>query len=238
MPLLLFIVFASLGVLVGTVVGFASALVAMPLLVLVLPPELAIPAFTGLTLFMNLVVVVETRRAITWRPIGLLIAAGVLGTVLGAWSLARLSPEALRFTVSVVTIGFGLLFLLRLPVRLPQAPIVDAGLGLLSGWLGGCIAQSGPPVVFLALARGWHKDTFRGNLMAYFFVLSAAAVLAYAWLGRITPTALLYCAAALVPAFLMSLLGVWIKNRINDATFRTVVLVVIILVGVVGLVRR
>ncbi len=235
--LLLFTLIASLGVLVGAVVGFASALVAMPLLFLMLPPDLAVVAFSLLTLFMNLVVVVETRRVIAWRSIALLTAAGVVGTLPGAWALAHLHAGTLRLIVGGITLSFGLLFLLR-PPRLPEHPALDTGLGLVSGWLNGCIGQSGPPVVFLALARGWSKDAFRGNLMAYFFILNIVSVAAYTQLRLITPTALLYGAAALVPAFLASLLGIWLKNRIDEKTFRTVALVTIICVGLVGLIRR
>lgn len=234
MNMLLFSLFSSLGILVGTVVGFASALVAVPLITLFLPPREVVPAFTVLTLFTNFVVVYEARRHIIWDRVSILMLAGVAGTLLGAWSLAHLPTGALRLLVGAVTLAFGLLFLLKVPIRLTEGKTIEVGLGLLSGWLGGCIAQSGPPVVFLALARGWAKDAFRGNLMAYFCVLNLVALLAYWRLHLLTVTSFTFSAAALVPALLMSALGIWVKDRVNETRFRMTVLIIVILVGLAG----
>ena len=227
---------ASLGVLVGTVVGFAGALLAIPFITLFLPPKVAVPAFTVLTLVSNFVVVYEARRHLYWDRVTLLTLAGVVGTMIGAWSLAHLPTGAIHLIVSAVTLLFGLLFLVKAPIRLGEGKSIEASLGLLSGWLGGCITQSGPPVVFLALARGWAKDAFRSNLMAYFFILNIIAVLSYWQLHLITPHCLTFSAAALCPALLMSALGLWIKDRVNERIFRLAVLIIIILVGLAGLV--
>ncbi len=220
--------------LVGTVVGFATALVAVPLITLFIAPQVAVPAFTILTLFTNFVVIYEARKHIYWNRVTVLTLAGVVGTLLGAWSLAHLPTGALRIIVGTVTLTFGLLFLLKIPIRLTNGKPIEVLLGLLSGWLGGCIAQSGPPVVFLALARGWAKEAFRANLMAYFFVLNLIGLLAYWRLHLLTQTSVTLSAAALLPALLMSALGLWIKDRVNEVRFRFIVLMIVILVGLAG----
>ncbi len=66
-------------------------------------------------------------------------------------------------------------------------------------------------MVFLALARGWAKDTFRANLMAYFFVLNLISILAYWQLKLLTPASITLAAAALLPALLIALLGFRIR---------------------------
>jgi len=237
MEILLFSIIASLGALVGAVAGFASALVAVPLLTLFLPPKVAVPAFTLVTLLINLMVTYEARRHLIWNRITVLMLAGTVGTLVGAYSLAHLPTGAIRLIVSVVTLGFGLLFLMKVPIRLSEGKSVEVVLGLMSGWLGGCVSQSGPPVVFLALARGWAKDAFRGNLMAYFFVINIISVIAYWRFNLLTKTSITYSIFALFPALLMSVIGIWIKNRVNEATFRVTVLITIIVVGVAGLIQ-
>lgn len=234
--MLLFSLFTSLGVMVGAVVGFAGALVAVPFITLFLPPKVAVPAFSLVTLVMNIAVIYEARRHLCWSRITVLTLAGAVGTLVGALSLAHLPAGLIRIIVSAVTLGFGLLFLMRTPIRLSGGKFIEAALGLLSGWLGGCIAQSGPPVVFLALARGWKKDAFRANLTAYFFVLNAIAVLAYWQLNLFSTAGLKLSAVAVVPALLVLALGLRIKNRVNEATFRVIVLTIIILVGLSGLI--
>ena len=123
-------------------------------------------------------------------------------------------------------------------VMLGQHKGIEVGLGLLSGWLGGCVAQSGPPVVFLALARGWEKDAFRANLMAYFLALNVVALLAYWRLDLLTRPGMTLSLAALPSALLAVALGLWIKRRVDETAFRRIVLVVVILVGLAGLLLR
>ncbi len=236
--IILFSVFTSLGVLVGSVVGFAGALVAVPFILIFIAPKIAVPAYSLVTLLTNLVVVYEARHHLDWRRISLLSIAGVMGTLAGAWSLAYLHTGIIRLIVSAVTLTFGLLFLAKVPIRLPEGWSIETALGLLSGWLGGIISQGGPPAVFLALARGWSKEAFRVNLMAYFFIINTVSVLAYWYYGLFTSTGVRFCAAAFIPVLLMATLGIWIKNRVDERLFRTVVLILIVLVGLAGFIPR
>jgi uncharacterized membrane protein YfcA len=235
-PTLLFILISCGGVFVGAVVGFAAALVAVPFLILVLSPKLAVPAFTLLTLASNLVVAIEGRRHLVWGTVGWLMAGGLAGTLVGAWALKMLPVDLVRLVVSGVTLLFGLLFLAKVPLRLREHPAVDLGTGLLSGWLGGCISQSGPPMVVYALARGWAKEAFRANLMAYFFVMNLFALGAYWQFGLLSARCVTLAALAVVPALAVSWVGLLVKNRISERHFRLAVLVIILLVGVAGVV--
>jgi len=232
----LFALFTSLSALVSAVVGFAGALVAVPFITLFLPPKVAVPAFTMVILVMQIAVIYEGRRHLCWSRITVLTLAGVAGTLVGAFSLAHLPSGTIRIIVSAVTLGFGLLFLMKTPIRFSGGKFIEAAFGLLSGWLGGCIAQSGPPVVFLALAQGWKKEAFRANLTAYFLVLNIIACLAYWKLDLFSTKGLKLSAVALVPALLMLGLGLRIKNRVNETAFRSIVLAIIILVGLAGLI--
>ncbi len=90
MTTMLFMLFSALGVLVGSIIGFAGALVAIPFITLVLAPQTAVPAYSLLTLVMNLVIVIEARRHLELKGLTALMLAGVGGTLVGAWSLAHL----------------------------------------------------------------------------------------------------------------------------------------------------
>ena len=235
--LILFSLVSTLGALVGTIMGFASALVAMPLLVLFMPPQIAVPAFTLLTLVTNLVVVIEGRRHLRWPHVAWLIAGGAVGTVIGSLSLAGLPTRAIRLIIGASTVAFGLVFLRRAAISIRASRGAEVGIGLFSGWLGGCIGQAGPPFVVYALARGWEKEPFRVNSMAYFAPMNAMAMLSYWQLQLLSPRTFTLTLAALLPALLASALGLWIKTRVNEATFRRLAIGLILLVGLAGLVQ-
>ncbi|MEP0841517.1 MAG: sulfite exporter TauE/SafE family protein [Phycisphaerae bacterium] len=234
---LLFVVITCLGVLVQSFAGFAGALCVVPLFAILLPLKEAIPAYSLVVLVINLWLVFETRRHLEPDKLGKLLLGGVLGIPVGALSLKHLPVEVLSLAVSLVTCAFAVLFLLNVRFRLADKPRTQIGVGLASGFLGGCIAQAGPPVVFYGLARNWEKDTFRTTLLAYFTCLCAELILIYAWLGMYATRNLRAAATAAVPAFVTACCGVALKNRVSETLFRQMTLVVVLAVGVVSLSR-
>ena len=232
---ILFSLVSGLGVLVGTVMGFASALIAVPLLVLFMPPQTAVPAFTILTLFSHLVVIIEGRRHLRWNHVAWLIAGGVVGTVVGSLSLASLPTRAVRLIIGASTVAFGLFFLRKAAASIRASRGAEVGIGLFSGWLGGCIGQAGPPFIMYALARGWEKEPFRVNSMAYFTPLNVVAILSYWQLHLLSARTFTLTLAALLPVLLASVCGLWIKGRVNETTFRKLAIGLILLVGLAGL---
>lgn len=238
MDYLLFSLATSLGVLVATVMGFAGALIAVPIISLFLLPQVGVPAYTLLATISNLVVIIEGWRHIRWTGITWLTIGGIAGTLAGTWSLAHFPARQIQIGVGVMTLLFGLAFLRGVVFRLREGRDVEIGIGALSGWLGGCISQGGPPMVFFALARGWAKDAFRCNLMAFFTLLHVVALGSYWHLGMMTKQSVSLALVAVIPGILASFAGLWLKNRVDETRFRTAVLVTILVVGTVALFPR
>jgi uncharacterized membrane protein YfcA len=97
--------------------------------------------------------------------------------------------------------------------------------------------EAGPPVVVYALSREWPKDTFRNSLLAYLLCLAATAAVSYTSLGMVNSHLLSLSATGLLPALAARHLGVWPKGRINESTFRLVVFITVIAVGVIRLMK-
>ena len=232
-----FAVIASMGVLVQSTVGFAGSLVAVPLFALFMSPREAVPAYCFTALAVNLFLVREGRRHVEWRSVRSLLLGGLPGVPIGAYALKHLPIHFIGATISVITLLFGILFLARVRVRFPVHPLTEPAIGLLSGVLGGGISASGPPVVVYGLAREWAKDVFRSSLLAYFLCLASAAAVSYTALGMVNSRLLLLSAAGLLPALAAAHLGVWLKQRTNQRTFRLAVLATVIAVGATGLLK-
>ncbi len=236
--LIAFALIASLGMLVQSTVGFAGSLLAVPLFALLMSPREAVPAYAILLLSVNSFLVWEDRRHIDGRPVRRLLLGGLPGVPIGALALKYLPAAWIGAAISAVTLVFGLLFLARVRIRFPDHPATEPLIGLLSGILGGGISESGPPVVVYGLARGWSKDVFRSSLLAYFLCLSALGACCYVAYGMMSGSMLLLALAAFVPAFAASRVGVRLKDRINERTFRLTVLVTILVVSGCGLLKH
>ena len=166
-----------------SLVGFGDALLAMPLLVLLLGLETAVP-LVGLVA----VAIAVTLLALTWRSLDLrsltpLLVASVAGVPLGVVLLKSLEGEWLIDLLGVVLVFFGVLRLIgpRLPtVRHPAAALV---LGFLCGLFGGAYNVSGPFAVLYGGLRGWGPQVFRANLQGFFIVTSLAIALSQGLAG-------------------------------------------------------
>lgn len=235
---IVFALIASLGLLVESTVGFAGALLAIPLFALVMPPYEAVPTYALVTLSVNSFTVWEARHHIEVRPVRRMLLGGLPGVPLGAMALKYLPAAWIGTAISLITLGFGLLLLARVRVRFPEHRATEAAIGLLSGMLGGSISSPGPPVVLYALARQWTKDVFRSSLMAYFLCLAATGVACYLAYGMVTQQTLVLSLAALLPGFVASRIGTRLKHRINERTFRGIVLSIILLVGTCGPIKH
>ncbi|OGV65482.1 MAG: hypothetical protein A3K19_10360 [Lentisphaerae bacterium RIFOXYB12_FULL_65_16] len=236
--LVLFCLICSLGMCVQSFVGFAGSLVAVPLFSLFISPKVAVPTYNLVMLVVNLVLVLETRQHVDWRRVGRLLIGGLVGIPIGAYGLKHLPVHVIGLIISVVTLTFAILFMFKVKVRLHENRPTELGIGLLSGWLGGAISESGPPVVVYGLARGWDKNTFRSTLITYFFFLCIMANVSFLYLGLLSWQSARYASAAVLPTLAAAIIGIWLKNRVNETFFRQAVLTVIVIVALLGLLRH
>jgi uncharacterized membrane protein YfcA len=104
--------------------------------------------------------------------------------------------------------------------------------GVLSGVLRASTSMGGPPAVLYLLGREREMEEFRSTLLAFFLPSSLLAAIGLAIAGRVTPEVLGISGVAL-PALALGLLaGVWLRARVNEALFRTLVLLVLVLTSI------
>ncbi len=200
--------------------GFGDALLAMPLLLLFLDPEVATPliALTGMVI--SVLIAARTWRRIAWGSAGRLVLAAALGVPLGALSLRVLPAEAIRLVLAGVLVAYGLWGLLgREPVR-PVGEGWSWVLGFASGWLGGAVTTPGPPVVVYAALRRWEPDRIRGTLQAFFLPVGLVMVASHGAMGLWSPAVFRLFAWAVGPVVLATLLGEAASRRVPAARFR------------------
>lgn len=234
---LLFTLIACLGMLVQAFAGFAGSLFAIPLFALFISPKLAVPAYNVVMIAVNLVLVYEARSHINWKRIFRMSIGGIVGIPFGAYCLANLPVVYIKLGISILTLIFGILFLLNIKFKLKENFTVQTSCGLLSGFMGGAISESGPPVVLLGLSLGWGKDVFRATLLAYFTILSIVAVISYLYLGLLNSYSIKFSLIAVIPVLLTAIAGIALKNKVPETLFRKLILAIVIVVGVIGIVN-
>ena len=235
------ILFSSIvfvGLFIQSFIGFGSALFAIPLLALIFEPRVTVPAFQLIVICVNIYLVIETYKHVLWKQLVLLIAGGLIGIPIGAYGLKSLPHHVMGLIIACITIVFGFLFLLQVQIRIGNHAANRIGIGFLSGLFGGSIGQPGPPIVIYGLSRRWGKDAFRATLITFFLFLSSISVISYITLGMFTRDNLLTAAVGVPSGFLASYVGILLKNKTKDTTYRYGVLIVIIAIKIIKIIQN
>ncbi len=235
---LIFALIVSVGMLVQSFTGFAGSLLSLPLFVIYLNVREAVPAFALLQVLLNLILIAEAHRHVQWRLVGWLLVGGLAGVPIGAYGLATLPTGWIGLAVSILTLGFGILFLINFNIRIRPTLPNQVITGFLSGLLGGMISTSGPPVTIYAVAQRWDKNIFRSTLLAFFFALNVVGAASYFWIGLITEPVINSFLVAVLPGSLATVAGLALHRLVSPGLFRVVVIVLLILMGLLGLVRH
>lgn len=158
--------------------GFGTALVAVPALVLILPPSDAVPLAMALDMCVGLLLLRSViRTGISWKPVRLLIIAAFLSMPFGAWILHVVPPRLAYLSIAVIV--FVSTSFLALGFRATRNPGILTTLlaGSLSGLLGGAFGMTGPPVILFFFSSPMAKEISRATMMAYFILTTAAYLL-------------------------------------------------------------
>lgn len=221
-----------LAAFVQGVTGFGSALVAMPLVALLLGVQSASPLVALLSLATNLALLVPARRRLPWRRVAPLLAGSLAGIPFGVLFLARADPRLARAALGAALVASGLL-LLRLR-RLPtggDGAGAALGTGAVAGLLGGAFNASGPPAILYAASRPWAKEETHAVLQLYFLSSNVVIVAAHALAGLTTGDVVLTAAAAL-PALAAGAVAGWaVHCRVSEERFRRLVQLALVAAG-------
>ena len=223
--------------LVRATVGFGDALLAMPLLALFLPLQVASP-LVGLTgLVLGTVILIEHHGAVDWRAARHLLIGAALGVPGGVLLLRVVPARPIEICLGIVLVGYGLfgLFGPRAPRDLLPGAAAGVATGLFSGVLGGAINTSGPPVVIYTAARAWPPATTRATLQGYFLPSGILIAISHGLGGLWTDRVWVAFAASVPSLGLALLLGGRLRRRLAPERFRGAVHLLLVAMGLLTL---
>ncbi len=228
------IIFA--GTFVQSTFGFGHALVAMPLLSLLVSIEIAIPLVALVSTTVAATVVARDWRQVQFRSLPLTLFA-LAGIPIGLFWLREAPESLLKGILAVILIGFAC-FSLFTPRTLTLSSDFYAPIfGFLAGMLGGAYNTGGPPVVVYGTLRAWSKDQFRATMQAFFVPLGGCVLVGHFLIGLWTPRVLLFYVLSLPVAAIANLLGRWFHAVLSPAKFRHVIYGLVLLLGAMLLVQ-
>jgi len=225
--------------LVRSTLGFGEALVAVPLLALLIPIDVAAPLAVLLSILIAAIVVAQDWRHIHLRSSLWLLIPTFAGIPLGVLLLRSPHPVAVKAALAVMILLFSISSLAgqALPELKSDNHLALLLCGFLAGVFGGAYGMNGPPLVIYGTMRRWSPQQFRATLQAYFLPASIAAMAGFGISGLWTPAVTHFFLISLPAVILATFLGRFLSLRLRGDLFLKTVHICLMLVGAALLVQ-
>lgn len=219
--------------------GFGESLIAVPLLALLMPLDVAVPLSVFISITIAAFVVVQDHKKIHFKSAANLTIYACIGIPVGLWLLTHVPELAVKLGLGLLIIAFAIYLLSG--TKLTELKDDNRwwlfSCGLLSGILGGAYGINGPPLVIYGAKRRWSAQHFRATLQAYFLVASTAGIIGY-WVNGLLSQSLLkyylWSLPALLPAIII---GRKINSALHGDKFFKYSYIVLMLLGVLLIVN-
>lgn len=230
--LVLLIIFATS--VVQSVAGFGFALLAVPLMVVVIDLQSAVIISSFVGTLSNLLQSWQLRNNIDRNLTKRFLLATVIGAPAGLLLFIYANQSALKIVLGI-SILFGVFVLSRGLELQHISSWLDWVMGALSGVLLMATSTNGPPLVFVLQARKIDPVTFRATLNMVFLVSGAFGLVMFGVAGEILRSDANMAAVA-VPAMASGVsLGVVIRKYVQQELFKKIVLILLTVGGVSSL---
>ncbi len=228
-----------IATLIRSVFGFGEALIAVPLLALRIPVNVAAPLAVLVSITVAGVIVAQDWRKIHLRSTGWLVLPTVFGIPLGLLLLTSGNHRLVKAALAVVIMAFSAYALVgRKP---PQLHSDSRGwlliFGFIAGVLGGAYGMNGPPLAIYGAMRRWSAQHFRATLQGYFLPASIIGMAGYWLAGLWVPAVTRYYLMSLPLTLAAIVLGRSINRRLHGDAFLTYVHAGLVVIGAVLLLQ-
>ena len=233
-----FIIFVLfIATLIRSVFGFGEALLAVPLLALVMPVGVAAPLAVLVSITIAFLILVQDWRLVHVRDAGWLVLSTLFGIPLGL-VLLRTAPESIvKMILAVIIIAFSVYSLTGGRTRELTDDRFAWFFGFQAGVLGGAYGMNGPPLAIYGALRRWPPAHFRATLQGYFLPASVAGMVGYAFAGLWTPAVNRFYLVSLPGVVIAIFLGRTLNRRLRGRPFISYVYLGLAAIGLILLLQ-
>lgn len=224
-----------IATIVRSTFGFGESLIAVPLLSLLIPIEVAVPFSVLVSILIAAIVVVQDRKKIHFKSAKWLIIFAILGIPIGLLLLIYGNEELVKSGLGIIIILYAVYSLfskntLRLETDNKGWLFIC---GFLSGIFGGAYGLNGPPLVIYGNMRKWSAKHFRATLQAYFLPASLVGIFGF-WYNGLWNSTVTYYFLISIPVVIPAIfLGRYFNHRLKDGSFLKAVYIGLIGIGAV-----
>ncbi len=228
---LISLIFLLAGFIQG-MTGFGSALVAIPLLSLIIDIKSAVPLCMLNSLIITTFLSLKMRKDLDKSKIMPLCIAAVPGIIVGSTILKHVESGIIRLWIGLLLIGYSLysLFSSPKPRKLNKAWAYLAGFS--SGAIGAAFSAGGPPTIIYTTLNNWKKDTIKATLSGFFLFNSYLIATVHAINGLTTIEIFTYFMISAPVVLLGTVLGSICYGKIPRQLYLKIIFAFLAMMGI------
>ena len=212
--------------------GGAGVPVALPLMSLGLPPELALGAMLPILMVMDAISVGAHRKDLHRPTIKFALLGAIPGVLLGAFLVAYVSSKVIGGAVGVLAILFAIQSMAKLQPKTDNLPDWVGGLlGALSGLTSTLAHAGGPPIHAYLVTRSFEPKVFVATAATFMACVNLLKVGPYLAIGALNWEALKIALYTLPLVVVATLIGVRLARLISKSTFLVIVNLALLAAG-------
>lgn len=216
--------------------GGGAAFASTSILALALEPEQALALMLPMLMMMDVAALSAFWQKWSWPDAKVMIVGSLPGVALGVWLFHVANADVLRLMIGILSIAFvvwqlaksrGIIhpFANRLP---PWAGVLS---GIVAGFTSFVSHAGGPPSAVYLLSQKLTKTEYQATTVVLFWVINAAKVIPYAYLGMFSMQTSIANMALAPVAFLGVWLGVRMHNVVSERLFFGITYIALSLTG-------
>lgn len=226
-----------LGFFIQTVIGFAGALVALPILLISMSLQDAIAYLALFYLYSSILLVSKEWRNINKEIIIKLVIATIIGVGLGIWVLQFGRPLFLKKVLGVFILLY-VLYTILVKNVVVKNPTLEFVFGLTGGFFSGLFSTGGPLYVMVVKNGVSNVKVFRATMIGVLGLITLTRVPMLYFQG-ILNSKHLYYSMYLIPVFLLAtFLGKKMYSKLNEVVLKRIILFLLFLSGLMLIIKN
>jgi hypothetical protein len=229
---ILFFLSAFISEIVGTMAGFGSSTIFLPIALFFVDFKTAIILVAIFHISGNISRITFFKHGLNWKILATFGIPSVLLTLLGAHLIDIIPQDVLKLILGIFLISFSAFSLINSRITIPANQKTLVAGGALSGFFAGLIGTGGALRASFLTGFNLEKFTYIATAASIALVTDATRIPVYITQGFLDEHFYYYIPILIGLAVAGSYLGRKIVSRINQDLFRKIVLIAIILVSI------
>ena len=202
---------------IHSTLGFGQALIAMPLLAMIIELMTATPLVAFALMTIAAVILLRNWRIVDLSAVWRLVLSSCFGIPVGLFLLQGVPEGQMKIFLGILVILFSLFNLTNRHLKMIDLSQVRGGsilaylFGFVAGVLGAAYNTSGVVITIYATLRDWAPDRFRSTLQSYFVFTGLLILASHGLAGLWTPYVLRLYATSLP----LVLVGIFLGGKLN-----------------------